>query len=292
MTDLPETHEDRHPHDEFGSLQRGLTVEMITTRRCDLVTCQKNELITEVMERTSSTERYDYIPVTDDDGDGGERIVGLYSTIEAAGGRADAERIHEHACPLSEEFLIGAKTSILDYMTEGHARPVRFVVSDFGIVGIVTLSDLQKPPARVALFAVVTGFEITMSKVIGSRFPCDRWMQCLSEGRRRRLKEEIEKSRSADHDSFVQSLLFTQFADKSDILIGSNAFEPRFSKTQARKELKKIQEIRDRLAHANEYATLGLCGVVMTLLDLRRCLEQSGLDEHAEGRDRQQRSRG
>ena len=179
MTDHPETDEN-HPHDEFGSLQRGLTVELIATRRCDLVTCRNDELISEVMERMSSTERYDYLPVTDGANDGAGRIVGLYSTIEAAAGGGDAERIYEHSCPLSEEFLIGAKTRILDYMVEGHAKPVRFVVSDYGIVGIVALSDLQKAPARVALFALITGFEITMSEVIKSRFPCDDWMQLLS----------------------------------------------------------------------------------------------------------------
>lgn len=273
MTDHPETDEN-HPHDEFGSLQRGLTVEMIATRRYDLVTCRNDELISEVMERMSSTERYDYLPVTDGANDGADRIVGLYSTIEAAAGGGDAERIYEHSCPLSEEFLIGAKTRILDYMVEGHAKPVRFVVSDYGIVGIVTLSDLQKPPARVALFALITGFEITMSEVIESRFPCDDWMQLLSGGRRQKIKEEIEKSRSPEHDSFVQSLLFTQFADKSDILIESKAFERRFTKTQARKELKKTRQIRDRLAHANEYASLDPCGVVGALLELRQCLDQ------------------
>ena len=255
VTDLPETHDDGYPHDQFDSLQRGLTVELIATRRCDLVTCRKDELISEVMERMSSTERYDYLAVTDGDSGGAERIVGLYSTVDTAAGGADAERIHERFCPLSEEFLIGAKTSILDYMIEGHAKPVRFVVSDFGIIGIVTLSDLQKPPARVALFAVITGFEIAMADVIMSRFPCDGWMRCLSGTRRHKLKEEIEKSRSSDQDSFVQSILFTQFADKSDILIRANAFEPRFSKTQAHKELRRIQQIRDRLARANEYAT-------------------------------------
>ena len=226
MTDLPETHDDRHPHDEFDALQRGLTVEMITTRRSDLVTCRKNERIAEVMERMNSNERYDYLPVTDAGSDGAEKIVGLYSARESAAEGAASERIHEHVCPLSEEFLIGAKTSILDYVIDGHAKPVRIVVSDSGILGIVTLSDLQKPPARVALFALITGFEITMSEAIRSRFPCDRWMQCLSDGRRQKLKEEIEKSRSPDHDSFVQSLLFTQFADKCDILSRSNSFEP------------------------------------------------------------------
>ncbi|MDD9989283.1 MAG: CBS domain-containing protein, partial [Spirochaetaceae bacterium] len=254
------------------SLKPGIAGQELATRRCDLVTCRKDELISEVMERMSSTERYDYLPVTDGDSDGAERIVGLYSTNEAAAGGAGAEPIYEYSCPLSEEFLIGAKTTILDYMIEGHAKPVRFVVSDYGIVGIVTLSDLQKPPARVALFALITGFEITMSEVINSRFPCDGWMKCLSRRRRQKLKEEMEKSRSAEHDRFVQSLLFTQFADKRDILVGSNAFEPRFSKSRAQKELKKIQQIRDQLAHANEYSTRDLCGVVRTLLDLRRCL--------------------
>ena len=209
-----------------------------------------------------------------------ERIVGLYPTRACAASEgASAERVHERLCPLSEDLLIGAKASILDYTKNGHEKPVRLVVSEAGVDGLVTLADLQKPAARVALFSVVTGFEITMSAVIRTRFPCDRWTQYLSCERRRKLDKQIEAAQSEDDDDFVESLLFTQFCDKMDILVKSKAFEPHFSNSEALRGLKEIEALRNGLAHANDYATSKICGVVMTLLDLRRCLEVRWLGE-------------
>ena len=281
MADVPKNHSGAAPHDDFETLQSGLTVDMIATGRCDLETCRKDELVSDVMGRMSTIKvRYDYLPVTDAESNGSEGIVGLYPTrARAAAEGASAERIHECLCPLSENLLIGAKTSILDYMTDGRAKPVRLVVSNAGVDGLVTLSDLQKPPARVALCALVTGFEVTMSNVIRSRYPCDRWMQYVSDGRRRRLDKQIEESQSEDHDDFVESLLFTQFCDKRDILIQSDSFGHHVSNSQARAKLKEIGVLRDRLAHANDYATSKTCDVVMALLDLRRCLEVRWLGE-------------
>ena len=276
MGNLPKNHAGPASHDDFETLQRGLTVEMIATKRCDLETCRKNELVSDVMGRMSTINvSYDYLPVTDAGSNGPERIVGLYPTKKrAAGERDSAERVHERLCPLSEDFVIGAKASILDYIVNRDAKPVRFLVSETGFVGLVTLSDLQKPPARVALFALVNGFEVTMSNVIRSRCPCDVWMQYISSTRRRKLEEQIERSQSEEQDDFVERLLFTQFCDKRDILIGSKALEHHCSNSQALKDLKKIEALRDGLAHANDYATSEVPEVVMTLLNLRRCLEE------------------
>ena len=281
MADLPTNHSRPAAHDDFETLQSGLTVDMIATGRCDLETCRKNELVSAVAGRMSAIKvRYDYLPVTDAEGNGPERIVGLYPTRAlAAEEGAPAERIDERLCPLSEDLLIGAKASIRDYIRDGHAKPVRLVISEAGVDGLITLADLQKPPARVALFALVTGFEVTMSNVIRRRFPCDRWMQYLSCGQRQKLVKQIEKSQSEDHDNFVESILFTRFCDKRDILVKSKSFELHCSNSEALKELKTIGDLRDRLAHANDYATLGISDVVMKLLNLRRCLEVKWLGE-------------
>ena len=222
----------------------------------------------------SNTERYDYLPVTDVGSDGKERIAGLYAVGACTAGEdVSAERVDRRFCPLSEDLLIGAKVSILDYIDDSGKKPVRLVVSDSGIVGLVTRSDLQKPPARVALFALLTGFEVIMSDVIRTRLPCDGWMQCLSCGRRQILEEQINKSRSLESDDFVDALLFTKFCDKREILLKFNAVQGDFSKETARGDLKKIEDLRDRLAHANEYDPHKVHAVVGKLLTLRRRLK-------------------
>ena len=62
MGNLPKNHSGPASHDDFETLQRGLTVEMIATGRCDLETCGKNDLISEVAGRMSTIDvRYDYL---------------------------------------------------------------------------------------------------------------------------------------------------------------------------------------------------------------------------------------
>ena len=66
--------------------------------------------------------------------------------------------------------MIGADASILDFIKEADCRPCRLVVSGTGIIGLVTRSDIQKLPGRAALFALVTGLEISMSEAIDENF--------------------------------------------------------------------------------------------------------------------------
>ena len=57
-----------------------------------------------------------------------------------------------------------------------------------------------------------------MAETINQRFGnADEWMSKLSEGRREKIRKEIEASRR--DDGFVDKLLFTQFCDKTDIIV-------------------------------------------------------------------------
>jgi hypothetical protein len=66
--------------------------------------------------------------------------------------------------------------------------------------------------------------------------------------RQGKLRGEIEKSHV--DDTFVDALLFTQFVDKITILAGS----PAFLESNLETELRQVMDLRDRLAHANDYA--------------------------------------
>ena len=93
----------------------------------------------------------------------------------------------------------------------------RLVISGASIVGLVSLSDLQKLPVRAVLFALITGLEISMFEVIKKECPNDDdWKHHLSPGRRRKIDEEIGPSHPSE--IFVDALLSTQFCDKADIL--------------------------------------------------------------------------
>ena len=265
MTNKWANHDDAETGDVFHSLHAGLTVELIATKRPQLMTCAPHEPLSVVKAR--NTEPYDFLPVVVP-GDGErDRIAGLFHAAKFSDETQADGSIEQYYAPLSEDCLIGADASILNFVMDADEKPCRLVISGASIVGLVSLSDLQKLPVRAALFALITGFEISMFEVIKREHPNDDdWKHYLSVGRRDKINEEIERSHQGD--GFVDELLFTQFCDKSEILL--NGFQLPRSKTS----LRGIQKLRDSLAHANEYAASpeqarNVCAVVRNLLTLR-----------------------
>lgn len=269
MTNRWANHEEVSSGDVFEALHSGLTVGLISTPRSVLMTCTPNDTLSDVIER--NIEPYDFIPVIGQASGNKDHVLGLFHAAKFFHAASPEGHIKEHYCPLSEEFLIGADASILDFIKTADERPCRLVISGSGIVGLVSLSDLQKLPVRATLFALITGFEIIMAEAIKRIFPIDEaWMRYLNDGRREKINAEIEKARK--EDSFVDTLLFTQFCDKADII--TKSLDLGRSKTVLRSDLKQLQELRDNLAHANEYAASiehakNVCTLVRKLLGLR-----------------------
>ena len=153
--------------------------------------------------------------------------------------------------PLSEENLIGADASILDFVRDADHQRCRLVVSGPDISGLVSLSDLQRLPVRAALFAIVTHLEITMTNWIRLEFNGrDDWLGGLSQGRREKVLKKVEEAKSGD--AYIDTLLFTEFGDKVTIIKKGPNFA--WGKTSFEDDLAKIQALRNSLAHASDYA--------------------------------------
>jgi hypothetical protein len=179
------------------------------------------------------------------------RIVGLIEIAPLMEGGIADRRVSAMMRPLSEENLLGADASILTFIRDADRQKCRLVVSGHEISGLVCLSDLQRLPVRAALFGLITYLEIIMTNVIRREFDqTEAWLGRLSEGRRRNLENQIGKARV--DDGLVDALLFTQFIDKVTIIRKSPLFK--FGRDLFESELKKIQSLRNHLAHANDYA--------------------------------------
>src|SRR5262249_44367801 len=76
------------------------------------------------------------------------------------------------------------------------------------------------------------------------------WLKRLSPERQQGIHDEIDKSRR--NDSFIDDLLFTQFADKVTIIKKSALISS--NKNQFKNDLGGVRKLRDDLAHANDYA--------------------------------------
>ena len=251
----------------FEEVHAGLTAGQITVPRSELRICQAYDRVREVRALNRGPV-YDYLPVTDHGG----HLIGMLPTETSPDASGDDLKVIDHMDPLSEADLIGAGMPIVDLIGRTRAKPL-LVVSGHEIIGLVAWSDLQKLPVRAALFALVTGFELTMYEAIKRRFEeRDDWTEHLSnEMRLCRARREYDKQRKRGSD--VDLLLCTQFCDKRDILIA--AFDFTIGKEKLEKKFRAIERVRDAVAHATNYAmTLQqaqeLRAIIDNLLRLRK----------------------
>jgi hypothetical protein len=99
---------------------------------------------------------------------------------------------------------------------------------------------------------MITHLESEMIKAIQREFNnSDEWIERLSDTRRDKLNEEVNKAKSKD--VFVNMLLITQFNDKVTIIRRSPDFP--WSKTKFKEDLGEVESLRDMVAHANQYAS-------------------------------------
>jgi len=234
------------PAEDIVTFQSGLLVKLIATDRKDLRTCTPQEDVTDVVKRNAE-DQFDYFPVVE-----GDRIVGLIELIPFMRGEEPTRgRVRDRTIPLSEANLIGADASILSFVRDADHQHCRLVVSQHKISGLVSLADLQRLPVRAALFAMVTYLEMTMVEAIRRESSSsDVWMNRLSNDRLANVHSKIENSKTGD--AFVDELLFTEFKDKTTILKKSSLFQ--WSKRLFESEMSQVRNLRDCLAHANDYA--------------------------------------
>lgn len=234
---------------DLAAVQNALPVHLIATPRRALATCQADESLASVVARNA--EAFDYFPVVNRSSDNRAEIVGLVELASIQNGSVPSGVVRDRMETLSDRNLIGADASIVAFVSQADTQPCRLVVSGSQISGLVSLYDMQKLPVRAALFAMITQLEMTMAEAIRREFSNSReWINRLNEERQRKLREEIEASKT--DDTFVDDLLFTQFADKASILKASPNLKA--SKTVFKDQMWRIQKLRDNVAHANNYA--------------------------------------
>ena len=242
-------------HLTLEHFQRGLTVDLIATERPAFVTCEFNERVDAVADRNRRNV-FDFLPVTQTfltpSGSSQNRIIGLIELVpfRSPGGQASG-LVSDYMKPLSEENLIGADASILTFVRGADDHRCCLVVAGRTINGLVSISDLQKLPVRAALFAMVTHFEIVMAASIREEFEqTEHAILRLSPERQTRVSEKC--ARAKRQEAFIDALLYTDFSDKVTIIKKRANFP--WSKTGFQSELEQIQELRNQLAHASEYA--------------------------------------
>jgi CBS domain-containing protein len=259
-------------------VQGSLTVGMIMTPRDDLMTCRREESAAAVMSR--NVDRFSYIPVVDDRG----RYLGLHKAEQWFARTAPDAPIEDDFEPFSEDMVIGADASIFDFVKTADDLPTRLVVSGHQVAGLISLSDLQQLPVRAALFTLMTSLEIVIARRIEAEWAggSEQWMGLISEDRQRRLREAI--ARAKEGDGYVNDIVFTQLCDKTTIVLKSKLLTG--SSRQLEAKFKRIEALRDYIAHANYYAETPksarqVCDTVRTIFEMKTELLRGILDVEA-----------
>ena len=253
----------RRQTEGFDRVHEHLTIPLIATRRDgdpdgpSVRTCHMDDSLTQA-RANNINPAFDYLPV-----EGNSRgIVGFFHAKSHAQATEGDERVlvGDHLCPLSEADLIGADATIFDFISRVRSKPL-LVVSGGRINGLVAWSDLQKLPVRAAVFALVTGFELTMYEAIKEICPIgDVWRRHLSESRLKEAKRVYELRGGQGSD--VELLLCTEFCDKRTILKKCLPFDHQaedsgsmpMSKGKFESDVRRIETLRNPLAHASSYA--------------------------------------
>lgn len=251
--------------DVLHQVQSSLTVDMILAPRRNLMTCRPDDEVSDVVVK--NVDDFSYLPVVN----GMDYIIGLFHAEKWFESAPPSGSVGDNFEAFSERLVIGSDASIYDFIRTAGERPIRLVVSGGEVSGLVSLSDLQQLPVRAALFTLVTSLEIVMAARINHHWKTpDCWLNELSEGRQDKVKEAVESAK--DNDSFVSEIAFTQLADKATLVCKGGFLSA--SKRKAIDCFKKIQQLRDDLAHANNYAASPeqarkICKVVGDILDIK-----------------------
>ena len=159
----------------------------------------------------------------------------------------------------------------------------RLFVSILGSVGgIVTRSDLQKPPVRMWLFGVVTLIELRLGRLIKNFCGDGQWKEFLSSGRLDKAEQLLQERKRRNQDLNLLDCL--QMSDKAQV-VARNAELREMTQFESRKQFEKtakmLEKLRNNLAHSQDIVTNDWEAIVALSENLDRILDgPPGLQDH------------
>lgn len=228
------------------SLEAAAPVRLVATPRAALVTCAVDDDLRRAVDHPEHRP-FDHLPVRD-----GEVIVGLLPRARLArDGIEPGTSVERAMVKLDERRLIAGDAALLTYLVEADEHPTRLVVDGARVTGIVTLADLQKLPVRPVLFLLITHIELLITAVLRHRAAdIGAYLDVLNPQRRDRIKAkwtELEQANMA-----ADMLHAMDFCDKRTVLLETVPLDR--SRNQAKRDLERIERLRNSVAHAGAYA--------------------------------------
>ncbi len=176
------------------------------------------------------------------------QIEGYVEVYDLVGGT-----VGEHCRSFASARVVHDMATFSEVL-EGLESSERVFVEVFGEVGgLITRSDVEKPPMRMWLFGFVTLLEMRMTRFIEAKFPDDAWIPLISKPRLE-LAEVVREERRRRGQQ-VRLLDCLQLGDIATIVLSGEETREDLelpSRRSGRKLFKSLESLRNNLAHSNE----------------------------------------
>jgi hypothetical protein len=184
----------------------------------------------------------------------------------------------EDVLPITEATTISETASLADVVLGLVDSPRLFIKFLVTVGGIITMSDLQKPPVRMWAFGMITLIEMRVSRLIELKCQGDSWKQYLSESRLQKAEALMEERRRRNQD--IKLIDCLQISDKGQI-IARNEDIRRMTRMQSRRQaeqtIKMLESLRNNLAHSQDIISCDWETIVVLCRDMERVI--SGTEE-------------
>ena len=193
-------------------------------------------------------------------------VVGYVEQADLQGSIC-GEQIRAFDAPISEAAQLADVVLRL-------AESPRLFVRVLGTVGgIVTMSDLQKPPVRMWLFGMITLLEMRTTHLIALKCKDDSWKQFLSESRLQKAEALLEERKRRSQNLELIDCL--QISDKGQIIARNEEIRSLTrmqSRRQTEQAIRMLESLRNNLAHSQDIVSCDWETIVMLCKDMERVI--------------------
>jgi len=151
--------------------------------------------------------------------------------------------------------LIANSTPLIDILPIMKENSWLLVLEKNHVTSIVTRADLQKAPVRMLLFGLTTLLESNMQRIIESFYKSDAWQRFLRWDRLEGAQKIFVKRQK--RNEAISLLDCTQFCDKIFLVARSTELCKKLEilDTRSKQRLGAIENLRNRIAHAQDIVT-------------------------------------
>lgn len=184
--------------------------------------------------------------------------------------------------PFEEGEVVLDSAGIPELVTLLNER-ARLFVSVLGQVGgIVTRTDLQKPPVRMWLFGMITIIEMGLTRLVESAYPDGAWRECLSEGRLQKAEALLAERKRRNQDLDLLDCL--QFSDRGQIVLRNEELRNRagfVSRSRGEHTVRELEALRNNLAHSQDIISCDWDIILKLIEHLDMFFTRPAWNEHA-----------